>query len=311
MSATSRGSSIRASGRGGQANQTDSAACDHLAAGVNCHAMDARTLLLVGAGVLAAQAMGAVPAHAEPRPQVGALRLSESDVLARFTPEVRSTRTLRDRALALWRTHFAAQAGELEGRFTTEEDWRPVLADAAALIDEFLEDSLLPRQGEWRAEGQAGEAGKVWVETLDPRTGQRVRQLRDPSPRRRLLAPVGVGDDAKPGQKDAGSRTDQQGRKGRRTRRPIRPGPPRRILLGTLTGFPDPPAMGLRRRSRLRPDAIGSDRPAAQPAGASSGASPGPSAVPPEPSAPVAASAPVPPSDPGTQRSWPQVHFWS
>jgi hypothetical protein len=178
--------------------------------------MDARTLLLVGAGVLAAQAMGPVPARAEPRPQVGALRLAESDVLARFTPEVRSSRTLRDRALALWRTHFAAQAGELEGRFTTEEDWRPVLADAAALIDEFLEDSLLPRQGEWRAEGQAGEAGKVWIETLDPRTGQRVRQLRDPSPRRRLLAPVGVGDDAKPGQKDAGSRTDQQGREGQK-----------------------------------------------------------------------------------------------
>jgi hypothetical protein len=169
--------------------------------------------LLVGAGVLAAQAMGAPPARAEPRPQAGALRLSEPDVLARFTPEVRSSRTLRDRALALWRTHFAAQAGELEGRFTTEEDWRPVLADAAALIDEFLEDSLLPRQGEWRAEGQAGEAGKVWVETLDPRTGQRVRQLRDPSPRRRLLAPVGVGDDAKPDQKDARSPTDQQGLK--------------------------------------------------------------------------------------------------
>jgi hypothetical protein len=173
--------------------------------------MDARTLLLAGFGMMAAQGMAASPVSAEPRPQASALRLSETDVLARFTPEVRTTRPLRERALALWRTHFAHQVFELEGRFTTEEDWRPVLADAAALIDEFLEASLLPRQGEWRAEGQEGQAGKVWVETLDPRTGQRVRTLRDPAPRVRLLAPVdGAGakpdQGTRPGAKDQGLR---------------------------------------------------------------------------------------------------------
>jgi hypothetical protein len=159
--------------------------------------MDARTLLMVG--VLAAQAVVAMPARAEPRPQVSSLRLSERDVLLRFTREVQADPTLRQRAMALWNSHFAAQADELVGRFKTDEDWRPVLADAAALIDEFLEASLLPRAGETRAEGPDGQGGKVWVETLDPRTGQRVRQLRDAARRPRLLAPTG-GDDAKPGQ---------------------------------------------------------------------------------------------------------------
>ena len=150
-------------------------------------------------GVLAAQAVVAIPALAEPRPQVSALRLSERDILLRFTREVQSDPTLRQRAMALWQTHFAAQADELVGRFKTDEDWRPVLADSAALVDEFLEASLLPRAGEMRAEGADGQGGKVWVETLDPRTGQRVRQLRDAARRPRLLAPTG-GDDAKPGE---------------------------------------------------------------------------------------------------------------
>jgi hypothetical protein len=127
---------------------------------------------------------------AETRPQRSALRLGEADVLARFTPEVRGSRPLRDRALALWRTHFAAQAAELERRFEAEEDWRPALADAAALVDDFLEASLLPRQGEFRADGPQGQAGKVWVEGLDPRTGQRVRTLRDAARRPPILAPA-------------------------------------------------------------------------------------------------------------------------
>jgi hypothetical protein len=159
--------------------------------------MDARTSLMVG--VLAAQAVVAMPALAEPRPQVSSLRLSERDILLRFTREVQADPILRQRAMVLWETHFAAQADELRGRFKTDEDWRPVLADAAELVDEFLEASLLPRAGEMRAEGMDGQAGKVWVETLDPRTGQRVRQLRDAARRPRLLAPTG-GDDAKPGQ---------------------------------------------------------------------------------------------------------------
>ena len=150
-------------------------------------------------GVLAAQAVVALPALAEPRPQVSSLRLSEKDILLRFTREVQADPALRQRAMVLWDTHFAAQADELVGRFKTDEDWRPVLADAAQLVDEFLEASLLPRAGEMRAEGMDGQSGKVWVETLDPRTGQRVRQLRDAARRPRLLAPTG-GDDAKPGQ---------------------------------------------------------------------------------------------------------------
>jgi hypothetical protein len=159
--------------------------------------MGARTFAMVG--VLAVQAVVALPAQAEPRPQVSALRLSERDVLLRFTREVQADPALRQRAMALWDTHFAAQADDLVRRFKVDEDWRPVLADAAALIDEFLEASLLPREGETRAEGQDGQAGKVWVETFDPRTGQRVRQLRDAARRPRILAPTG-GDEAKPGQ---------------------------------------------------------------------------------------------------------------
>jgi hypothetical protein len=108
----------------------------------------------------------------EPRPGVSALRMSETDLLKGFTQEVRGSRDLRTRAIALWRHHFAAQAAALQDRFLREADWRPALADAAALVDEFYEASLLPRAREWAA----GE-GEVWVEKLDPTTGQRTRVL--------------------------------------------------------------------------------------------------------------------------------------
>lgn len=169
--------------------------------------MDTRSRLRVGvlggAGLLMLGLAATPPVSAEPRPQVSALRLGEPAVLARFTAEVRTNRTLQERALALWRTHFSAQAAELERRFVSEDDWRPVLADAAELVDEFLEASLLPRHGEWRADGPEGAAGKVWVEELDRRTGQRVRTLRDARPRARLFAP---GRDSKP----EGDATDRQ-----------------------------------------------------------------------------------------------------
>jgi hypothetical protein len=122
------------------------------------------------------------------RPAPAALRLGQDDLLARFTPEVRANRKLRERALALWQAHFAANAAEIIRRFSVDEDWRPALAEAATLIDEFLEASLLPRGGAVPAAGSAGnqDDGRVWIETLDPRTEQRTRQLR-PAPARPVL----------------------------------------------------------------------------------------------------------------------------
>jgi hypothetical protein len=134
--------------------------------------------VLTGAGAGAAQAQ-------EIRPPSRVLRLSERDVLLRFTPEVQKDANLRLRAVSLWRMHFATQARAIERRFAVADDWRPALADAAELVDEFLEASLLPRQGEW----QAGE-DQVWVESLDPRTGQRVRTRRAAKPTRAIFAPT-------------------------------------------------------------------------------------------------------------------------
>lgn len=158
--------------------------------------------LLAAVGPTPAQAAenGSPPPAASPaedRPEAAALRLSEDAVLARFTTAVQVQPALRDRALALWRTHFAAQAATLTGRFATEEDWRPVLAAAAALVEEFLEESLLPRAGEWRA----NETGKVWVETLDPATGLRTRKLTNAAQRPTVIAPHDR-ESARPGQGD-------------------------------------------------------------------------------------------------------------
>jgi hypothetical protein len=121
---------------------------------------------------------------AEARPSAAVLHLSEADVLAGFTPEVRTKVQLRDRALALWRSHFAAQADEVRQRFARDPDWRPALADAAALVDDFLETSLLPRARLWQA-----DAGHVWVEKLDPATGQRTQVLEAAPARPVLFAP--------------------------------------------------------------------------------------------------------------------------
>lgn len=143
---------------------------------------------VVGA-LVAAISPPAGAAEPGPRPAVSALRLSEADLLARFTQEVRSQRQLRDRALAFWRTHFAAQAGELSARFTREEDWRPILAEAAALIDDFLDASLLPRAGAWPVtDASVDDDGprQIFIETLDAKTGQRIRVLR-PAPLRPVL----------------------------------------------------------------------------------------------------------------------------
>ena len=129
--------------------------------------------LLLSCLVLATTAGPARAQEREPRPAPAALRLAENELLARFTPEVRRTPVLRERALSLWRLHFQPSADELLSRLEHDEDWRPVLADAAALIDEFLEASLLPRMGEWPVEG--AEEDKVWVEKVDRRTGLRVR----------------------------------------------------------------------------------------------------------------------------------------
>jgi hypothetical protein len=122
----------------------------------------------------------------EPRPHPRVLRLDEADVLARFTDEVERDANLRTRALVLWRAHFATKVAAIERRFERDDDWRPALADAAVLVDDFLEASLLPRRGEWSAGG-----GKVWVETLDPATGQRARTLRPARPDRAIFAPGG------------------------------------------------------------------------------------------------------------------------
>lgn len=123
-------------------------------------------------------------AAGEPRPQPSVLRLAEADVLAGFTVEVRTRPDLRERALLLWRSHFAAQADTLSQRFVHEPDWRPVLADAAKLVDDYLETSLLPRARQW-----AAGPDHVWVEKLDPATGQRTRALKPVPHKRVILAP--------------------------------------------------------------------------------------------------------------------------
>ena len=105
-------------------------------------------------------------------------------MLARFIPEVRVRADLRDRAVTLWRTHFQAEADAIRQRFLQEEDWRPAFADAAALVDDYLEASLLPRAGEF----PAGEGG-VWVESIDPSSGHRVRAQQPPRRRPTILAP--------------------------------------------------------------------------------------------------------------------------
>ena len=135
------------------------------------------------AGMTTAAAAAAVSGCTD-RPPVYTLRLTERQVMARFIPEVRARRDLLDRARTLWRTHFVAEADAIRLRFLQEDDWRPAFADAAALIDDFLEASLLPRTGEF----PAGE-GKVWVESIDPRSGQRVRARQKARVRPPHLAP--------------------------------------------------------------------------------------------------------------------------
>jgi hypothetical protein len=144
------------------------------------------------------QARPAVPASlsaASDRPAAYTLRLSEKQVMARFIPEVRARPDLRDRALNLWRERFAAQASQIRQRFLREPDWRPAFADAAALVDDFLEASLLPRAGEF----PAGE-GEVWVESIDPSSGQRIRARQPQRRRPTIIAPKdGVdGNDKRP-----------------------------------------------------------------------------------------------------------------
>ena len=58
------------------------------------------------------------------RPALHTLRLAEPQVMARFIPEVRTRRDLRERALMLWRTRFAPQAEVIRQRFVQEDDWR-------------------------------------------------------------------------------------------------------------------------------------------------------------------------------------------
>jgi hypothetical protein len=136
-------------------------------------------------------------AAASDRPPAYTLRLSEKQVMARFIPEVRARPDLRDRALNLWRARFAVQASAIRQRFQQEQDWRPAFADAAALVDDFLEASLLPRAGEF----PAGE-GEVWVESIDPASGQRVRARQPQRRRPTLIAPQEGGDgDKRPGDK--------------------------------------------------------------------------------------------------------------
>jgi hypothetical protein len=134
----------------------------------------------------ASRSVAAAPAAAiTDRPALATLRLSEPQVIARFIPEVRTRRDLRDRAIALWRTRFASQAEIIRQRFVQEEDWRPAFADAANLIDDFLEASLLPRAGEF----PAGDGG-VWVESVDPASGHRLRARRPARRRPTVIAPA-------------------------------------------------------------------------------------------------------------------------
>jgi hypothetical protein len=124
----------------------------------------------------------------EPRPAVDCLRFDKPALLARFTPEVRHNAKLRARALALWQARFAPRATQLSQRFVSEQDWRPVLAEASALVDEFLEDSMLPRANVTEVDpaDKGGEAKTIWIETIDPTTEQR-RRVRRPAFRRPVL----------------------------------------------------------------------------------------------------------------------------
>jgi hypothetical protein len=148
-------------------------------------------LLGVAAGPLQAtqvEARPSAPAASAPaasdRPPAHTLRLSEQQVMARFIPQVRARPDLRDRALNLWRVRFAPQANQIRQRFQRDVDWRPAFADAAALVDDFLEASLLPRAGEF----PAGE-GEVWVESIDPSSGQRLRAKQPQRRRPTIIAP--------------------------------------------------------------------------------------------------------------------------
>jgi hypothetical protein len=120
----------------------------------------------------------------EPRPALSALRFDQAELLRRFTPEVRSNAKLRARALDLWRDQFAARAATLGARFTSEPDWRPVLAEAAALVDDYLEASQLPRESV--AEPAPSDPGTQVIETLDPKT-ERMTRIRRPVGRRPVL----------------------------------------------------------------------------------------------------------------------------
>jgi hypothetical protein len=155
----------------------------------------------------------AIASAASDRPPVHTLRLSERQVLARFIPAVRARPDLRERAVALWRTHFSAEADAIRLRFVQEEDWRPAFADAAALVDDYLEASLLPRAGEF----PAGEGG-VWVESIDPRNGQRVRAKQPPRRRPTILAPADR-DEAGPADKRTTTKRRIQGRSAKPVRR--------------------------------------------------------------------------------------------
>jgi hypothetical protein len=169
-----------------------------------------RSTLVAGVFALGTMtAAGVADAAADAgRPRASALRLSDEAVLARFTPEVRKDARLTGRALALWRTHFEAQAAELERQFARSEDWRPVLARAAVLIEEFLEASELPRAGH-----EPAGNGEVWVERLDPSTGRRVRELRPAPARPVIFAPGAAKDPGKQGAEKSGADVQERARK--------------------------------------------------------------------------------------------------
>jgi hypothetical protein len=120
----------------------------------------------------------------DPRPDPRVLRFDDPGLIAQFVPEVAASGPLRRRALTIWREHYAARAREIHARFLRDEDWRPAFADASALLDEYLEATDLPRAGQWRGDGT-----KIWVETLDPQSGRRVRRLRG-KPFKPLFAPA-------------------------------------------------------------------------------------------------------------------------
>lgn len=158
------------------------------------------TILLMvaamGIGTSAAQAN-----QGDPRPDPGVLRFDDQALLARFTTEVRDSPVLSGRALSLWRTLFAAKAEVIAVRFLTEEDWRPAFADAAYLVDDFLELTQLPRAGYWRKDRQ-----HVWIEVLHPETGKRARVLQKVPYRPVFLAPTRGNEQGKKPSKPAPKR---------------------------------------------------------------------------------------------------------